>query len=201
MTPVAPLITAVGAFLLFLHGTALAQSADIAAPVMQLAQSSSNAVHEYAVAAVFDIVDIPANLRVSPQYRPLLEVMLRRSPTFRRQCLRIAAEPAATVHLESWAWSVPPGARAITRMTRNASGSLDAIVIINPVDDMFELIAHELEHVIEQLEDIDLPSKATQPNTGVHAVIADGAFFETMRAVRTGLKVAGEVRAAGRGAD
>jgi hypothetical protein len=56
-----------------------------------------------------------------------------------------------------------------------------------------ELVAHELEHVIEQLDRIDLPSKAALPDSGVHSLA--GNMFETTRATRVGLKVAQEVRA------
>lgn len=60
------------------------------------------------------------------------------------------------------------------------------------MQDHAELIAHEIEHIIEQLDGIDLGARATLPATGVRRC-ADGAF-ETMRAIRTGLAVAGEMR-------
>ena len=41
---------------------------------------------------------------------------------------------------------------------------------IPPVDDHVELIAHELEHVIEQLDDIDLRTLAKVPSSGVQAL-------------------------------
>jgi hypothetical protein len=68
------------------------------------------------------------------------------------------------------------------------------VVEIMDHDNQEELIAHELEHVIEQLDGIDLHALASRPATGVH-VCADGAF-ETTRAVKVGRAVAGEVRRA-----
>jgi Tol biopolymer transport system component len=56
-------------------------------------------------------------------------------------------------------------------------------------DDPVELIAHELEHVIEQLDGIDLEAHA---RTGTVSKREDGAF-ETRRAIEIGKRVAREV--------
>ena len=71
-------------------------------------------------------------------------------------------------------------------------GQLVASVEINPYGDFTELLAHELEHVIEQLDGIDLAAKATVASSGVRNC-ADGTF-ETSRAVRVGTLVALEAR-------
>ena len=63
---------------------------------------------------------------------------------------------------------------------------------INPLGDFTELLAHELEHVIEQLDGIDLAAKAAVANSGVRSC-TDGTF-ETSRAVRIGTVVALEAR-------
>jgi hypothetical protein len=64
-----------------------------------------------------------------------------------------------------------------------------------------ELIAHELEHVIEQLDQIDLASLAALRDTGVRHAQGEGVVFETARATQVGLKVTREVRAFDRKAD
>jgi hypothetical protein len=56
-----------------------------------------------------------------------------------------------------------------------------------------ELLAHELEHIIEQLDGIDLAAKAAVARSGVRECV-DGSF-ETSRAVRVGTLVALEARA------
>jgi hypothetical protein len=165
-----------------------------------LERSSSGVVHEYAATESFTAGEttLPSNLLFPSIYRPILEAMLRRSATFRRQCLRIAGEPWVTIHLQ-----VPSvgtrGARAMTHFVWQKDGRLEANIEIAPMDDDVELVAHELEHVIEQLDRIDLPSKATLPDSGVHTLA--GNMFETTRATRVGLKVAQEVRASVRRAD
>ena len=68
---------------------------------------------------------------------------------------------------------------------------------IPPVDDHVELIAHELEHVIEQLDDIDLRTLAKVPSSGVKRCEGREEAYETVRAIRAGRAVSDEVRRSG----
>ena len=137
----------------------------------------------------------PANLIVPEMYRSVIDAMLRRSPTFRRQCLRLANAPRLTIVLQS-RMSTRRGSRvrARTLLAPGADGKLDAVIDLVSLENPVELIAHEIEHVIEQLDGIDLPSRALLPDSGVHA--CDEGAFETRRAVRVGQVVAEEVRSA-----
>jgi len=166
----------------------------------QGSRTSLTVMQEYVPAAlVSDHVAIPDNLQVDPIYRPLLESMLEGSVTFRRQCVRLASERQLTVRLHPSGSFWTRGARALTEVVRGAGGTLEAEIVLARFDDEVELIPHEIEHVIEQLDRIDLSSMAQLPDTGVrHTVSADGAF-ETSRAAQTGLRVAREVREARRG--
>jgi hypothetical protein len=136
----------------------------------------------------------PENLIVPAMYQPLVDSMLRGSPTFRRQCMRIAAEPMLTVRLAITQWFARSDLRATTDVRRNASGQLTATIEISARHDVEELIAHELEHVIEQLDGIDLHARAKRPRTGVSVVSSGAEVFETVRAHRAGLKVVSELR-------
>jgi hypothetical protein len=135
-------------------------------------------------------VTAPPNLDVPSAYRPAIVTMLERSPAFRRQSLRLAAAP----HLAVTVRIVHPnnaGPRARTQI-RRAGSQLNASVEINPYGDFMELLAHELEHIIEQLDGIDLAVKASVARSGVREC-GDGTF-ETTRAVRVGTLVALEAR-------
>jgi hypothetical protein len=139
-------------------------------------------------------LSVPPNLIVPPVFRNLVNAMLRGSSTFRRQCARIANAPGMVVELD---WSVPRGAnraRARTTMSTAADGRRYAAVTIQAGDDAVELIAHELEHVLEQLDDVDLRTLATVPSSRVHACECGEQTFETARAVRAGRTVAAELR-------
>jgi hypothetical protein len=179
--------------------SAFAQSHN-ATLVPAMERSSYGAVRDYVGAEVLipEQVALPPNLLVSPLYRPLLESMLRQSPTFRRQCFRIANEAWLTVKLGPAPPSWLHGVRAITRVLRQPSGRMFASIEVVPLSAGVEVIAHEIEHVIEQIDEIDLPSKAALAHSGVHEHTVPGRVFETTRATRTGLRVAHEVREAGR---
>ncbi len=120
--------------------------------------------------------------------------MLHDSPTFRRQCLRIAGEPKLTIHLIFAPPSSRSDIRAMTTITREPDGRQVAHIAITPRQDLVELIAHEFEHIVEQLDGVDLAAHAARPRTGVHAQTGPLAMFETVRATRIGRKVAGEMR-------
>lgn len=136
---------------------------------------------------------LPANVRVPGVYLPVVETMWEKSPTFRRQCSRLALAPFLTVTLQAGS----PGAvdaRATTRIERKRDGTLHAAVQVDEREDPTELIAHELEHVIEQLDGVNLAALADRPVSGVYRTTSGG--YDTIRAIRIGEKVAREVRSA-----
>ena len=153
---------------------------------------AASAVGDYAETfSVPDAVEPPANLTIPSTYRITVEQMLQRSPMFRRQCLRLAAAP----HLDVVVRMLHPfasGPPARTQITQAGNGRVIADVEINPLGDFMELLAHELEHVIEQLDGVDLKAKAAVAESGVRN--ATGGTFETSRAVRVGSVVAFEAR-------
>jgi hypothetical protein len=166
----------------------------------QGSRTSFSVMHEYVAADQVALhVPIPGNLQADQAYRVLLESMLERSPTFRRQCQRLASTPHLTVRLNPSGSFWTRGARALTRFARGASGGLDAEISLARGEDEVELIAHEIEHVIEQIDEIDLSSLAALHDTGVRQTLYAGASFETSRAAQTGLRVAREVRDARKG--
>jgi hypothetical protein len=138
-----------------------------------------------------DAVAAPPNLTVPSAYQPAIDQMLARSPMFRRQCLRLAGAPQLSIVVRTL-HPLAGGPRARAQISQADGGRLIATVEINPLGDFMELLAHEVEHIIEQLDGIDLAAKATVARSGVWSC-ADGTF-ETSRAVRVGILVASEVR-------
>ena len=172
------------------NSPAIAQSSS----AFEHARVSLTSVHHYVAAeAAPRQLAVPQNLLVPPMYRPLVESMLRDSPTFRRQCMRIEGERLLTVHLAINSGNTRSGIRATTRMTRNTNGRISAFIDIGSFQDTEELIAHEMEHIIEQLDGVDLAARASVPHTGVTAVGWARNMFETTRAKRMGLKVVSEL--------
>jgi hypothetical protein len=132
---------------------------------------------------------LPASIHLDDGLENITRSMLEYSPTFRNQCRVLAstARLSATVRFSLR----PPGGlnRARASFRRNASGALDASIEITSATDMTELLAHELEHVIEQLEGVDLRARAA---AGEARRLENGAF-ETNRASAVGRRVAGEM--------
>jgi hypothetical protein len=135
-------------------------------------------------------VAIPANVAFLSVSQDVVGEMLRRSPTFRAQCSRIAADSHLRVVVEKSL--LVPADGAMTNITRNGDGEVDADVQLGTLGDPILLIAHEFEHILEQLDGVDLPAMAARASTGVVASSRSG-HFETQRAIEAGQRVAREV--------
>jgi hypothetical protein len=135
------------------------------------------------------VTAIPANLTVPGTLRPLLEEVLRRSPTFRQQVSKLRGAPhvkMAIRYSDVSSWHV---LRAESTVSRYEWGAMQVDTQLYTARDVVEVIAHELEHVCEQIEGLDVRQLSHRRNTGVYAV---GQHFETRRAVLIGRQVARE---------
>jgi len=162
--------------------------------------SSTTAARLYVAARGYHADDVDApNLTVTSMYQPLIAQMLERSPSFRRQCARLAratnleitlrSEPRSDHHANAW-----------TTIARRADGTRQVTISIVTGPRTIELIAHEFEHVIEQIDGIDLRHKATLRASGVRTCeCGHVAMYETDRAIAAGLQVARQVTDGGRG--
>ena len=151
---------------------------------------------------------IPANLIIRDEFiRSMVSGMIRRSPTFREQLLTIGGTQLLLTRLRNIHRTIIGSAFAQTTFGRSAAGYLVADIDIpstrlQPRQNI-EYIAHEMEHVLEQIEGLDLPSLARSRRAGVHSVEVNNALgFETERAKSAGLTVEREyffaVRESGR---
>lgn len=136
---------------------------------------------------------LPGNLQFPRHLGPVLEAMWRGSPAFRRQCARLAEAPHVSVLLNI-GMMLPGGAgqeaHAVTRLERMKGHGISAMVwldLVNPE----EYIAHELEHVLEWIDGVDVRVLSARSMRGVER-LATG--FETARAREIGVTVARELR-------
>jgi hypothetical protein len=131
---------------------------------------------------------LPANIRVPSSLRGLIQRMYERSPTFRSQCDRIAA--ASALQMEVMIdLAIPRFCSAFTNV-RRTPGVLVAEIHVKPSILLVEMLAHEFEHVLEQLDGLDMRLLARTPGSGVREVSLD--IFESERAQRAGQRVARE---------
>jgi hypothetical protein len=141
--------------------------------------------------APLDAVRPPSNLTVAAVFGPTLDHMLRLSPTFRRQCWRLGAATNVIVVIRLEELQRRPSFNARTAFAHHGHDELIAVdVVLQLAANAAELIAHEIEHVIEQLDGVDLEAQLGSGNVWKRE---DGAF-ETRRAIEVGRRVAREVR-------
>ena len=127
---------------------------------------------------------IPVNIMVDRAFRSIVASAIAEVETIRKQCEVIAAARHLRVRIRFRAGSLLGGVRAQATITRYEYGAIVADITIPATSRHVEMLAHELEHVIEQLEGMRLAELAGQGRAGVTR-FADGAF-ETARADRAG---------------
>ena len=137
---------------------------------------------------------VPPNLSAPEALRQLVAAVAEQSATFRNQCARIAATPGLLVIMRE----APPWAdrrfAAVTTIRRHEDGAITALVELHRPVNVVEHVAHEFEHVIEQIEGVNLRRLSVRKARGVFESSVN--TFETRRAVEAGRRVAREFRAA-----
>jgi hypothetical protein len=132
---------------------------------------------------------LPATVYAPAELLRYVDAMLSSSHTFRTQCRRIADAPWLRVLIQvdpalaEWRY------RARTTIDRVATGEMLARVRISPRHNPIEWIAHEFEHIVEQLDGVSLPSLQAA-NKGVWFSMEQ--MYETARAIGAGRAVVAE---------
>jgi hypothetical protein len=132
---------------------------------------------------------LPANVFLLHDIEEPLRRIYERAPSFRAQCARIAAAKGlrVTVRIDP---RMPSRCRAFT-LLRHSGGQIFADVHLRPSSDHAEMLAHEFEHILEQIEGLNLRTLSRAKGSGVREV--EYAVFETDRAQAAGEAVAEEV--------
>lgn len=139
---------------------------------------------------------LPRNVEVASVYRDWIVERMAQSATLMRQCRAIARTPGVRITLDSSRRFIGPD-RARTSFARD-DGRLWAVISIPMTRDFVELLAHELEHVLEQIEGVDLRQRAQARESGVREVAPN--VFETTRALEAGRAAQRETRLCSTGA-
>lgn len=124
-----------------------------------------------------------------------VHAMWDRSPTFRRQMARLSQEPELDTRLTIWSAARYGDTQAETVLRRVRGGLRMATIRIklpNDEETIIELIAHELEHIVEQPDGVNLQLSVDRYGTGRGIRGVPGGRLETERAQRVGLAVRAE---------
>jgi hypothetical protein len=124
----------------------------------------------------------PSNIQIGT-LQPAFVELLQRSATFRQQCARIAASRVLRVTVRV-ATTLNEGARAQTIINRYEAGGIRAEVTLRFAEDYLELLAHEFEHVLEQVDRVSLHDEVAKGR----AWITPSGAFESRRAFEAGIR-------------
>ena len=138
---------------------------------------------------------LPATVSVPDDLHRHIASMLSLSATFRAQCRRIAEASKLLVLMRLDPALVDRSYKARTAIHRTTSGIMVAQVQLSVRTDPVEWIAHEIEHIVEQLDGLSLPALAAV-NHG--AWLTADQTFETRRAIEAGRAVVDEMTRARR---
>lgn len=158
----------------------------MAAPALAADDSVATAVARH-------VDELPARFHVTEGLRSPFLDLLAWSVTFRKQCERIVdAEVRVVVELGA-PWEFDHRVNALSTLVRDEAGRLRFVrVRLSREGRWSELLPHELEHVIEQIEGVNLMVAAAQRNGSAWRV---GSAYETRRAHAMGHLVSREYRA------
>jgi|KBSSwiStaDraftv2_1062776.scaffolds.fasta_scaffold616900_2 hypothetical protein len=136
---------------------------------------------------------LPDNIELPRDLERILARVYRGSATFRAQCDRIGAAGgtlSVNVRLDT---GIPSSYQAFTMIGRRGH-ALRADVHLPPAAiAIAELVGHEFEHILEQLDGLNLRMLSNVRGSGVRESSFD--VYETTRAQRVGRIVAAELSA------
>ena len=133
---------------------------------------------------------LPRGSQIPSAAKELVERCGASPRAFRRQCVRLT-EASVEIVISLDFPRHRSNANAETVMTRK--GGLRAHIHMRAADIFAaELLAHEIEHILEQLDDVDLALAVAERVDGAR-LVNQPAAFETSRAIAVGRAVAREV--------
>jgi hypothetical protein len=132
---------------------------------------------------------LPASIEIEEGLQDMVRWTLEHSPTFRQQCRVLASATRLQATLRVSFRPVGSGRRARAVIRAEASGAVTAAIEIHTGAELPEMLGHELEHVIEQIDGVNL--RTLERHGDAHR-LEDGAF-ETKRALLKGRRVSAEV--------
>jgi hypothetical protein len=136
---------------------------------------------------------LPPNIHVDSALTNIVHDMLLHSPIFRGQCARLQRVTRVRIRLTVDLRGIGhrTSSRAESELKRYQYGFIDATVRLRSIPQAEELIAHELEHVLEYIDGVK-HREAWRRDPREVWLGADGRF-ETARAIDTGRRVAAEL--------
>jgi hypothetical protein len=169
--------------------TAHAQPSREGYMVSASAVSSLDILLREAGPGVWTIPARSATIVVDARLQGMIDDLLRRSVTFRRQWYRLGRSPRLEMRMRLVHHSPVAGSHAATDITVQPNGSIVADVAIPGGARVVEVVGHEVEHVLERLDGARVSALHA---AGDQSVRRASGSYETARAVLVGRLVARE---------
>lgn len=135
---------------------------------------------------------LPDSVRVDEPLQPRIQLMLARSSTFREQCRRLASAPWMHIAVRQGPYFMDRhGFRAYSIIQRPQPRLFIVVVTLQASADPALWVGHEFEHLLEQLDEVDVRKQADTLRDAWHT---RQGMVETGRAVRAGYRILSEVR-------
>jgi hypothetical protein len=139
-------------------------------------------------------IGFPKNIVVQPELRETVARLWAGSPTFRAQCLKIGERSLyrVAVVIEPKI-SLNRNCRAQCVLRVYSTGYVMARVMVPKNHELPELIPHELEHIVEHIDGVDVTRNVRKYGAG--AFDAGRGLIETVRAIHAGRQARDELDA------
>jgi hypothetical protein len=131
------------------------------------------------------------SVQFASDLQPIVDAMLRTSPTFRSMYSRVVSSPLLVVDVRADPTLVSRTFMARSTIRRYESGLIVVTVVVGPGHGQAGWIAHEFGHIVEQLDGLDLRALADHRAKGVW--YSGDKMIETSRAIRAGRAVVDEM--------
>jgi hypothetical protein len=136
----------------------------------------------------------PRNIVIQAPLRAAVARLWEGSPTFRAQCQKIGEHPRYRVAVVvEPALAFDRGCRAQCVMRVYTSGYVSARVMVPLGRQVDELIPHELEHIVEHIEGVNVKRDLRKHGSGTYD--AGRGNIETLRAMQAGRRARQELEA------
>jgi hypothetical protein len=129
---------------------------------------------------------IPQNIGMEGYLKIIVEKALYNSATFREQCALIGKKNNLYVEIKIMPY-LPDGVKALSQIRRMSDGKIKIEVRLIPqlLSSYIEMLGHEFEHIIEQIEGVNL----SQMDSKQGAFRSSNGRYETLRAIDAGHRV------------
>jgi hypothetical protein len=136
-----------------------------------------------------DKATLPSNVFMPRYFQIVFHELLNRSITFKHQCRQINATHKLRITIQFHP-SLPNRFRSLSKVRRTKNDYIIIVVQVALTSDYVEMLGHEFEHALEQVEGLNLQELSKLKKCRVYRQW--NGSYETERAIQAGRTVSNE---------